>query len=225
MLAGLGRGNEILSQVSTPTLHSPKYGLSQSDLELPNDSSIQSQESDIDWDTQSLASKNLDKETHVTENDKDAQAEENTTTTAPISAGTSLHGNMHTMSQKMVESVSQWDFYGTRNMHYMAQLSTIGETPEDLFHDAHLELQEHMRNPITFHAEMVGDIMYLQLALRQQDSKLFVKAVIKEVNGHMDNKNCELVHWDTVPEDAQIVPSIWSMQRKCDLTTNEVKSH
>jgi len=39
MLAGFGRGNEILSQVSTPTLHSPNYGLSQSDL-VTDDSSI-----------------------------------------------------------------------------------------------------------------------------------------------------------------------------------------
>ncbi len=90
----------------------------------------------------------------------------------------------------------------------MAQLSTIGETPEDLFHDADHELQEHMRNPIAFHAEMMGDIMYLQQALRQQDSKLFVNAVIKEVNSHVDNKNWELVHRDSVPEDAQIVPSV-----------------
>ncbi len=75
----------------------------------------------------------------------------------------------------------------------MAQLSTIGETPEDLFHDAHLELQERIRNPIAFHAEMMGDIMYLQEALRQHDAKLFVDAVIKEINGHIDNKNWELV--------------------------------
>ncbi len=107
----------------------------------------------------------------------------------------------------------------------MAQLFTIGETPEDLFHDAHLELQERMRNPIAFHAEMMGDIMYLQQALRQHDAKLFVDAIIKEINGHIDNKNWELVHQDTAPEDAQVVPSVWAMQRKRDLVTNEVKSH
>ncbi len=110
----------------------------------------------------------------------------------------------------------------------MAQLSTIGETPEDLFHDAHLELQERMRNPIAFHAKMMGDIMYLQQALRQHDAKLFVDAVIREINGHIDNKNWELVHWDAVPEDAQVIPSEWAMRRKrdlVDLVTNEVKSH
>jgi hypothetical protein len=50
-------------------------------------------------------------------------------------------------------------------MHYMASQATTGKTDEDLFHDAHLQLQERMRNPIVFHAEMMGDIMYLQQAL------------------------------------------------------------
>jgi hypothetical protein len=82
-----------------------------------------------------------------------------------------------------------------------------------------------MRNPIAFHAEMMGDIMYLQQALRQHDAKLFVDTVIKEINSHVENKNWELVHQDTVPEDAQVVPSVWAMRRKRDLTTNKVKSH
>ena len=41
----------------------------------------------------------------------------------------------------------------------MANQSTLSETDEDLFHDPHLELQEQMQNPITSHAEMMGDIM------------------------------------------------------------------
>jgi hypothetical protein len=82
-----------------------------------------------------------------------------------------------------------------------------------------------MRNPIAFHAEMMGDIMYLNQALRQPDVKEFVTAVVREINGHVNNKNWELVPRDTVPKDAQIVPSVWSMQRKRDLTTNNVKSH
>jgi hypothetical protein len=57
----------------------------------------------------------------------------------------------------------------------------MGETNEDLFHDSHLELQERMRNPIAFHAETVGDIMYLNQALQQSDTKEFVQAVVKEV--------------------------------------------
>jgi hypothetical protein len=49
-----------------------------------------------------------------------------------------------------------------------------------------------MRNPIVFHAEMMGDIMYLQQALGQPDAKEFVQAVVKEINGHLDSNNWTL---------------------------------
>ncbi len=88
--------------------------------------------------------------------------------------------------------MSQRDFYRNQGMHYMASQATTGDTDQDLFHDAHLQLQERMRNPIAFHAEMMGDIMYLQQALNQPDAKKFVLAVIKEVTGHMDSNNWTL---------------------------------
>ncbi len=71
----------------------------------------------------------------------------------------------------------------------------------------------------------MGDIMYLQQALKQPGGKEFVQAVIKEVNGHMDFNNWTLLKQSKVPEDIQIVPSVWSLQCKCELTTNKVKSH
>jgi hypothetical protein len=49
-----------------------------------------------------------------------------------------------------------------------------------------------MRNPITFHAKMMGDIMYLQQAVRQPDAKEFIQTIIKEVNGHVDCNNWTL---------------------------------
>ena len=56
MLAGFGRTSEILSQVSAPTLHSPNYGLSQSDSDVPSeDSSVISAETDVDWGTLSIS--------------------------------------------------------------------------------------------------------------------------------------------------------------------------
>jgi hypothetical protein len=67
--------------------------------------------------------------------------------------------------------------------------ATNGDMDEDLFHIAHLQLQERMRNPIAFHAEMMGDIMYLQQVLKQPNAKEFAQAVIKEVNGHVDSNN------------------------------------
>ncbi len=80
-------------------------------------------------------------------------------------------------------------------MHYMANLSTTAfdETPEDLFHDYHFDLQERMQNPIAFHAERMGDIIYYDQALQQPDAKQFANAIVKEVNGHVDNKHWTLV--------------------------------
>ena len=52
--------------------------------------------------------------------------------------------------------------------NYMAAESTtdeLGETDEDREHDEHLALQERMCHLISFHAEMMGDIMYFQQAL------------------------------------------------------------
>jgi hypothetical protein len=64
--------------------------------------------------------------------------------------------------------------------------------------------------PIAFHAEMMGDVMYLQQALKQPNVKDFVQAVIKEVNGHVDSNNWMLQKQSNVPEDVKIVPSEWS---------------
>ncbi len=54
---------------------------------------------------------------------------------------------------------------------------------------------------------MMGDIMYLQQALKQPDAKEFVQAVIKEVNGHVDSNNWTFRKRkrSKVPEDIQIV--------------------
>jgi hypothetical protein len=58
-----------------------------------------------------------------------------------VKAGTSQCGWVRTMSRRMAESVAQ-------GMHHMAHQSTLSETDEDLFHDAHLKLQEQMQTPL-----------------------------------------------------------------------------
>ena len=155
------------------------------------------------------------------------QAEGVTPSESTLTAGTSRSGRVRTMSRRMADSKSQRDFYGTTGMHYMADVSEayLNETPEDLFHDRHLDLQERMRNPIAFHAEMMGDIMYYHQALQQPDAHQFAKAIVKEVNGHVENNHWQLIKRKDVPEEAQVVPSVWSMRRKRNLTTNEITKH
>jgi hypothetical protein len=92
-------------------------------------------------------------------------------------------------------------------------------------HENHLSLQERMRHPIAFHAEMMGDIMYFHQAMQQPDAGEFVKAVIKEINGHIEHKRWKLIKRSEVPEDVDVIPSVWAMRRKRDLTTNEIIKH
>ncbi len=72
---------------------------------------------------------------------------------------------------------------------------------------------------------MMGDIMYLHQAVRQPDAREFVEAVIKEVNGHIDNNHWKLIPRTEVPEGTEVIPSVWAMQHKPDLTTGRVTKH
>ncbi len=72
---------------------------------------------------------------------------------------------------------------------------------------------------------MMGDIMYYDQALQHSDAKQFANAVDKEVNGHVNNEHWTLVKRKDVPKEAQVVPSVWAMQCKCDLTTTKIIKH
>jgi hypothetical protein len=129
-------------------------------------------------------------------------------------------------------SINQRDFYGNRNnMHYMAYKAdnahkvTYKQTPDHL-HAMHLTMQDSLGHPIAFHAQMPGDIMYLHQALQQPDAPEFVKAVIKEINGHVENNNWKLIpHSEGLPSNnVNVVPSVRAMHHKCDLTTTSLNS-
>jgi hypothetical protein len=90
--------------------------------------------------------------------------------TSTPDAGTSSHGCVCTMTCAMADSIDQRSFFGSLGMHYMSAHATTacnsdGQTNEDLQHEEHLSLQDCMSHPIAFHAEMMGDIMYLNQAL------------------------------------------------------------
>jgi hypothetical protein len=221
-LAGSDRATTILSEVSAPMQCSVMYpGIPSEDTIPLEEISVIPPFHEFTADNHSIS----DGDSQVTENaqpsrqSRASHQNEGVTSVEPtVTAGTSQCGRVRKMSRRMAESVAQ-------GMHHMAHQSTLSETNEDLYHDTHLELQERMQNPIAFHAEMMGDILYLQQALRQHDAKEFVQAVVKKVNGHVDCKNWSLKKRSKVRDDVQIVPSVWSMQCKRDLTTNKIKSH
>ena len=82
---------------------------------------------------------------------------------------------------------------------------------------------KRMRHPIAFHAKMMGDAMYLNQALQQPNAPHFVEAVEQEVNGHVNNNHWWLTKCSEVPPEVSVLPSVWSLKRKRDITTNEIK--
>ena len=67
--------------------------------------------------------------------------------------------------------------------------------------------------------------MYLNQALCQPDADKFVEAVITEINGHVDNNHWKLTKRADIGKDVDVLPSMWSMRHKRDITTNEIKKY
>ena len=88
-----------------------------------------------------------------------------------------------------------------------------------------LELQYIISNPMAFLAEMQGCTMYFQPSMTQEDSSDFVEAAVKEVNGHVDNAHWNVVPINSVTEYTDILTSVWSMQRKINIDTNEISKN
>jgi hypothetical protein len=230
-LAGLDRATKVFPQSQIPILHSNVQIETPADTSFPTEqlnASVEHQNTswefhdDINGETTGVTTPQVEHSRNpgVPENALPSRQSwashqhEGVTSIEPtVTAGTSQRGRVCKLSQIMAESVAQ-------GMHHLSHQSTLNQIDEDLFHDTHPELQEQMRNPMAFHAQMMGDILYLQQALKQPDAKKFVQAVVKEVNGHVDCKNWTLKKRSKAPKDIQVVPSVWSMQCKRDLTTN-----
>jgi hypothetical protein len=125
-LAQLGRGNKILSQGLSQMLHSPMSAKTPSDIDVPSEEpAVSNNKFAVTWDEQVDAIQ----DPQVTAYHQDAQASQEaegaSPTTSAVTAGTSQHGQVCTMSKKMADSVSQRDFYGKANMHYMASQSLM----------------------------------------------------------------------------------------------------
>jgi hypothetical protein len=166
-LAGLTCASLITANFACPTQPTTTVPQDLSDAMVPSDDHSISQ---IDYDDAPDDHSVLDEDSQVTRSSRAScpprasqQAEGVNPMIEPtVTAGISQRGRIRTMSKKMAESTSQKNFFGTSGMHYMANKSTTAfdETAQDLFHDQHLEIQERMRNPLAFHAGMMGDIMY-----------------------------------------------------------------
>jgi hypothetical protein len=196
-LANLDCAKMTLVEMSMPKQHSIIS------LEMPSDEESHTMSKLVfeptTYDTMSDYYSVLDMASQVSENSHTSlqnwascTADEVTPVEPTVTAVTSQRGQVRTMPQRMVKSVSQRNFYRDQGMHYMASQATTGDIDEDLFHDAHLQLQEQIRDPIAFHAEMMGGIIYLEQALKEPNAKEFVQVVIKEVTKQVESNNWTL---------------------------------
>jgi hypothetical protein len=73
-------------------------------------------------------------------------------------------------------------------------------------HEDHLSLQEHMHHHIAFNTEMMGDIIFFHQVLQQPDAVKFVKALIVELHGNIENKRWKMIQCSQVPRDINVIP-------------------
>jgi hypothetical protein len=89
--------------------------------------------------------------------------------------------------------------------------------------DEHWDEQEfdHM-HPVAYAASTDPDVMYFHEILREPDKKEFLQSMQKEIDGHNENKNWELVPRSQVPSHIKVLPSVWAMRRKRRLSDGTV---
>lgn len=64
--------------------------------------------------------------------------------------------------------------------------------------------------------------MYFHEILNEPDKPKFIEAMVKEIEQHNDRKNWVLVERSSVPGHLNVLPSVWAMRRKRDLSTGEI---
>jgi hypothetical protein len=88
---------------------------------------------------------------------------------------------------------------------------------------------EYMMDPVSYIMDLVvygassdPDIMYFHEILSAPDKKEFLKAMIKEIEGHNANTNWVVVDRSKLGPNVKVLPAVWAMRRKRDLVTGEV---
>jgi Reverse transcriptase (RNA-dependent DNA polymerase)/GAG-pre-integrase domain len=81
---------------------------------------------------------------------------------------------------------------------------------------------EEVQQSMALAARSDPDILYLNEALAADDRAEFVRAMDKEVQAHVENKNWEIVLRSDIPKDKKVLPAVWAMRRKRDIATRQV---
>ena len=77
---------------------------------------------------------------------------------------------------------------------------------------------------LAYKATADPDTMYLHEAMKQKDWKEFRKAMQKEVDDRMKDKNFSITHKNKIPKNALVLPAVWALKRKRDIKTGKIKN-
>jgi hypothetical protein len=95
----------------------------------------------------------------------------------------------------------------------------------EAMHEDDSLLQNEMMNPIAFLSHANKDTMSFHEAMQAPDADEFIKAVVKEVNDHIESKHWELIPCKQVPKGEKILSSVWSMKCMQDIKTQKVNKY
>ena len=80
-------------------------------------------------------------------------------------------------------------------------------------------------NPILAYKAVNPDILHLHEVMKAKDQKEFKAAMEKEVNDQIKNGNFSVIPRSKVPKCFRVFPGVWTLVRKRDILTREIKKH
>lgn len=119
--------------------------------------------------------------------------------------------NQHTMSTRRVRERS-------RKLKDYVSFSSYYEA----LHQEDYRLQDEMDDPIAFAAKDGEDTLHYGQAMRAEDRRDFIEAMVKEVEDHVRRKHWKIVHISEVPKGHKVLDAVWSFKRKRDIVTQRI---
>ena len=77
-----------------------------------------------------------------------------------------------------------------------------------------LETERLLLDLIAFAASNDPDTLYYHQAMKEPDREEFIRAIVTEINGHVEGEHWELVNKRDVPKGTKILDSVWAFKQK-----------
>ena len=94
------------------------------------------------------------------------------------------------------------------------------------------QIKEYDDNPklineplLAYEATADPDTMYFHEAMKQKDWLEFRKAMQKEVDDRMKDKNYSIIHKSKIPKKGIGTSAVWDLRRKRDIKTGAIKKY